>query len=109
VTTLLPSANRAPDNLSRFGVENRMYLSLQVLSVILLVGLVAAWVVAKVVTKHGMGIAGDALIGVIGAFIGPWLLPRLGVHLGTGYVFAILSAAAGRLALACSVDPERLN
>ena len=46
-----------------------MYLSLQALSVILLVGLVAAWVVAKVVTKHGMGIAGDALIGVIGAFM----------------------------------------
>jgi uncharacterized membrane protein YeaQ/YmgE (transglycosylase-associated protein family) len=76
-----------------------MYLSLQALSVILLVGLVAAWVVAKVVTKHGMGIAGDALIGVIGAFIGPWLLPRLGVHLGTGYVFTILSAAGGAVIL----------
>jgi uncharacterized membrane protein YeaQ/YmgE (transglycosylase-associated protein family) len=72
-----------------------MYLPLQALSVILLVGLVALWIVAKVVTKHGMGIAGDALVGVIGAFIGPWLLRRLGVHLGTGYVFAILSAAVG--------------
>jgi hypothetical protein len=35
VATLLPRANRAPDNLSRFGVGNRMYLSLQALSVIL--------------------------------------------------------------------------
>jgi uncharacterized membrane protein YeaQ/YmgE (transglycosylase-associated protein family) len=75
-----------------------MYLPLQALSVILLVG-VAAWVVAKVVTKHGMGVAGDALVGVIGAFIGPWLLPRLGVHLGTSYVFAILSAAVGAVVL----------
>jgi uncharacterized membrane protein YeaQ/YmgE (transglycosylase-associated protein family) len=46
-----------------------------------------------------MGIAGDALVGVIGAFIGHWLLPRLGVHLGTGYVFAILSAAVGAVVL----------
>ena len=38
-----------------------------------------------------------ALVGVIGAFIGPWLLP--GVHLGTGYVFAILSAALGAVVL----------
>ena len=76
-----------------------MYLSLQALSVILLVGLAAAWIVAKIVPNHGMGIAGDALVGVIGAFIGPWLLPRLGVHLGTGYVFAILSAAIGGVVL----------
>ena len=76
-----------------------MYLPLQALSVILLVGLVAAWIVAKIVTKHGMGNAGDALVGVIGAFIGYWLLPRLGVHLGTGYVFAILSAAVGAVVL----------
>jgi len=80
-------------------LENRMYLPLQSLSVILLVGLIAAWVVAKIVTNHGMGIVGDALVGVIGAFIGPWLLPRLGIHLGTGYVFAILSAAVGAVAL----------
>ena len=76
-----------------------MYLPLQSLYVILLVGLIAAWVVAKIVTNHGMGIVGDALVGVIGAFIGPWLLPRLGIHLGTGYVFAILSAAVGAVAL----------
>jgi uncharacterized membrane protein YeaQ/YmgE (transglycosylase-associated protein family) len=76
-----------------------MYLSLQALFVIVLAGLVAAWVVAKIVPNHGMGIAGDALVGVIGAFIGPWLLPRLGVHVGTGYVFAILSAAIGGVVL----------
>lgn len=76
-----------------------MYLPLQSLSVILLVGLVAAWVVSKIVTNHGMGIVGDAVVGVVGAFIGPWLLPRLDVHLGTGYVFVVLSAAIGAVVL----------
>ena len=72
-----------------------MYLPYQTLALILLVGLVAGWIAAKVVPKHGMGIAGDVMVGVIGAFIGRWLLPRLGVHLGTGRAFAILSATVG--------------
>ena len=49
-------------------VENRMYLPLQALFVILLVGLVAGWIVAKVVTKRRMEIAGDAFVGVIRRF-----------------------------------------
>lgn len=61
-----------------------MYVPYQTLAVMLLVGLVAGWIAAKVVKKHGMGIAGDVIVGVIGAFIGDWLLPRLGIHLGTG-------------------------
>ena len=52
-----------------------MYVPYQTLAVMLLVGLVAGWIAAKVVTKHGMGIAGDVIVGVIGASIGDWLLP----------------------------------
>jgi uncharacterized membrane protein YeaQ/YmgE (transglycosylase-associated protein family) len=76
-----------------------MYVPYQTLAVMLLVGLVAGWVAAKVVTKHGMGIGGDIIVGVIGAFIGDWLLPRLGVHLGTGIALAILNATAGAILL----------
>ena len=34
---------------------------------------------------------GDLIIGIIGAFIGDWLLPQVGIHLGTGIVFPRLS------------------
>jgi hypothetical protein len=50
--------------------EDRMYVPYQTLAVMLLVGLVAGWTAAKVVTKRGMGIGGDVIVGVIGAFIG---------------------------------------
>ena len=35
---------------------------------------------------------GDLIVGLIGAFIGDWLLPRLGVHLGTGIVSLTINA-----------------
>ena len=76
-----------------------MYVPYQTLAVMLLVGLVAGWIAAKVVKKHGMGIAGDVIVGVIGAFIGDWLLPRLGVHLGTGLSLAVFNATVGAIVL----------
>ena len=79
--------------------ENRMYVPYQTLAVMLLVGLVAGWIAAKVVKKHGMGIAGDVIVGVIGAFIGDWLLPRLGVHLGTGLALTVFNATVGAIVL----------
>jgi uncharacterized membrane protein YeaQ/YmgE (transglycosylase-associated protein family) len=41
----------------------------------------------------------DLCIGIIGAFIGDWLLPRLGIHLGLGILGAIISATIGAVLL----------
>jgi uncharacterized membrane protein YeaQ/YmgE (transglycosylase-associated protein family) len=76
-----------------------MYIPYETLAVILVVGFVAGWIAEKVLSKHGMGLAGDIMVGVIGAFIGIWLLPRLGVHLGAGIALLILNAVAGAIAL----------
>jgi uncharacterized membrane protein YeaQ/YmgE (transglycosylase-associated protein family) len=76
-----------------------LHLAYQSLAVILLVGLVAGWIAAKFVSNHGMGIIGDIIVGVIGAYIGNWLAPRLGVHLGSGLVRASLNAAGGAIVL----------
>ena len=47
----------------------------------------------------GFGLIGDLLIGIIGAFIGDWLLPQIGIHLGTGIVSAIAKATIGAVLL----------
>jgi uncharacterized membrane protein YeaQ/YmgE (transglycosylase-associated protein family) len=47
----------------------------------------------------GFGIIGVLLIGIIGAFIGDWLLPQLGLHLGSGIVSAIANATIGAVLL----------
>ena len=42
---------------------------------------------------------GDVIVGILGAFIGSWLLPQLGIHLGTGLISAILNATIGAVLL----------
>jgi hypothetical protein len=44
-------------------------------------------------------VIGDLIIGVIGAFIGDWLLPQLDIHLGAGMVALVVNRAG----------PDRLN
>lgn len=47
----------------------------------------------------GFGLIGDIAIGIIGAFIGDWLLPRLGIHLGSETVSLIVNATIGAIVL----------
>jgi uncharacterized membrane protein YeaQ/YmgE (transglycosylase-associated protein family) len=75
-----------------------MYLSNESLFVILVVGIVSGWLAGQVVRGGGFGLIGDLIIGVIGAFIGDWLLPRLNIHLGTGTVALIINATIGNRA-----------
>ena len=72
-----------------------MHLSNQSLLVIILVGVIAGWLAGRVMQGGGFGLIGDLVVGLIGAFVGDWLLPKLGIHLGTGVVSAILNAFIG--------------
>ena len=76
-----------------------MHLSNQSLLVILVVGIVAGWLAGRVMAGGGFGLIGDLIVGLIGAFIGDWLLPQLGVHLGTGILSLILNAFIGAVVL----------
>jgi uncharacterized membrane protein YeaQ/YmgE (transglycosylase-associated protein family) len=76
-----------------------MHMSNQSLLVILLVGIVAGWLAGKIVRGTGFGIIGDLLVGIVGAFIGNWSLPRIGIHLGTGVVSAFVNATLGAILL----------
>jgi len=76
-----------------------MHLSNQSLLVILLVGIIAGWLAGRVMEGGGFGLIGDFVVGLVGAFVGDWLLPRLGIHLGTGIVAAIMNAFIGAVVL----------
>src|SRR5438477_150700 len=98
-----PGSSSSPENGGGAGVALRkresgritMYLSNQSIIVILVVGLVAGWSAGKIVRGAGFGLIADIVIGIIGAFIGDWLLPRLGIHLGTGTISLIVNATVG--------------
>jgi uncharacterized membrane protein YeaQ/YmgE (transglycosylase-associated protein family) len=68
------------------------------LVIFLLVGLVAGYLAGVVVRGYGLGLVGNLVVGVIGAFLAGWLLPRLGVAfaivnpLVTSIVYATIGA-----------------
>jgi uncharacterized membrane protein YeaQ/YmgE (transglycosylase-associated protein family) len=76
-----------------------MHLSNESLLVILFVGIIAGWLAGRVMEGGGFGLIGDLIVGLVGAFIGNWLLPKLGIHLGVGLVAAILNAFIGAVVL----------
>jgi uncharacterized membrane protein YeaQ/YmgE (transglycosylase-associated protein family) len=46
-----------------------------------------------------MGCLGTVIVGIIGAFVGAWLLGTLGVSIGTGLVNDIITASIGAIVL----------
>jgi len=76
-----------------------MHISSESLLVILFVGLVAGWLAGQIVQGTGFGLIGDLIVGILGAFIGSWLLPQLGIRLGTGSISAIVNATIGAVLL----------
>ena len=76
-----------------------MHVSGESLLVILLVGLIAGWLAGLIVEGGGFGLIGDIAIGIVGALIGSWLMPRLGIHIASGMVSAIIVATIGAVLL----------
>ncbi len=49
------------------------------LLIFLIIGALAGWLAGVVMKGRGFGILVNMIVGVLGAFFGGWLLPRLGV------------------------------
>jgi uncharacterized membrane protein YeaQ/YmgE (transglycosylase-associated protein family) len=62
----------------------------------LIVGAIAGWLAGMVVRGGGFGLIGDI---VVGAVIAGWLLPRLGIFIGGGFIAAIIDAFIGAVIL----------
>jgi uncharacterized membrane protein YeaQ/YmgE (transglycosylase-associated protein family) len=76
-----------------------VHLSDERIIVILAVGAAAGWLIGKVVRGAGFGLAGDAAVGIVGALVGDWLLPRLNFHIWSGLTGMIVNAAVGAAVL----------
>ena len=61
----------------------------------LAIGAIAGWLAGQLVRGGGYGLIGDIIVGIVGAVIAGYLLPRLGIHLGAGFVQSVISAFIG--------------
>src|SRR5579872_1226565 len=76
-----------------------MNISGETLLVILAIGIAAGWLAGQIVQGTGLGLVGDLVVGIAGAFIASWIFPQLGIHLGSGIVSEIVEAAIGAVLL----------
>lgn len=74
-------------------------MSLESLIVWVIVGGIAGTIADWLVSGVRMGCLGTVAIGIIGAFVGAWLLSLLGVSIGSGLVNEIITASIGAIAL----------
>jgi uncharacterized membrane protein YeaQ/YmgE (transglycosylase-associated protein family) len=76
-----------------------LHLSNERMLVILLVGALAGWLIGKVLRGNGFGLVGDAAIGIVGALVGDWLMPRFNLHVWSGLTGMVIESAIGAIVL----------
>ena len=74
-------------------------MELEQLVVIVLIGAIAGWLAGMVVKGGGIGLIGNIVVGVIGAFIGGWIFGTLGISVGGEWVGPIVTATVGAAVL----------
>jgi uncharacterized membrane protein YeaQ/YmgE (transglycosylase-associated protein family) len=74
-------------------------MNLTALLVILIIGAIAGWLAGTIMKGGGFGIAGNIVVGIVGAFIGNWLFALLGVTLAGGLLGSIITATIGACVL----------
>jgi uncharacterized membrane protein YeaQ/YmgE (transglycosylase-associated protein family) len=61
----------------------------------LVIGAIAGWLAGQFIRGGGFGLIGDMVVGIIGSVIAGYLLPRIGIHLGSGFIRSVISAFIG--------------
>ena len=73
-------------------------MALEGIIIWLIVGAIAGWL-ASLIMKGGSsyGLVGDIVLGIVGAIVAGWLLPRLGILIGGGILGEIINATIGAI------------
>jgi uncharacterized membrane protein YeaQ/YmgE (transglycosylase-associated protein family) len=65
--------------------------------VALIIGAAAGWLGSMIYKGSGLGIIGNIIVGIIGSYLGYWLLGKFGIYLGSGWIGVILTGAIGAI------------
>jgi uncharacterized membrane protein YeaQ/YmgE (transglycosylase-associated protein family) len=67
--------------------------------IMLIVGAIAGWLAGQIVRGFGFGLLWNIILGIVGAFIGVWLLRQLGFLPFSGFIGSIVNAVIGAVVL----------
>ena len=74
-------------------------MEFETLVILIVSGGIAGWLAGLILKKGGLGLVGNIIIGVIGAFIGSSLFRILDVRFGNPYVGSLVTATVGAVIL----------
>lgn len=74
-------------------------MAIEALIILLIVGAVAGWLAGLIVKGYGFGLLGNIVVGIVGAFLASFLLPRIGIVIGGGILGSIIHATIGAVIL----------
>lgn len=74
-------------------------MAVEALIVWLIIGAIAGWLAGLIVSGYGFGPIGNIAVGIVGAALGGWLLPQLGIFTGGGIPGAVVTAVIGAVLL----------
>ena len=64
-----------------------------------LIGAIAGWLAGLIMKGSGNGLIINAVVGIVGAFVGSYLFGLIGFSVGSGLLGAIITATAGAVVL----------
>jgi uncharacterized membrane protein YeaQ/YmgE (transglycosylase-associated protein family) len=65
----------------------------------LIVGAIAGWLAGQLVRGFGFGLLWNIVIGIVGAFVGVWLMQQLNIMPFAGFIGSIVNATIGAVVL----------
>lgn len=74
-------------------------MDLQQTLVFLAIGAIAGWLAGTILKGGGFGLAGNLIVGILGALLGGWLFKLLKISLGGEWFGPIVTATVGAVVL----------
>ena len=65
----------------------------------LIIGALAGWLGSKLYKGSGLGLIGNIVVGIVGSFVGSWVLGLVDISFGGGWIGAILTGALGAVVI----------
>jgi len=79
--------------------EDKMSIEPTFIAIWVVIGIVLGGIASFIVKSGTLGLVGDAIVGLVGGLIAGYVLPRVGVYIGAGFVPEVINAVIGAVVL----------
>ena len=79
-------------------------MELEQVGIALVIGAIAGWLAGTLFKGGGFGLAGNIVVGLLGALLGGWLFELLNISVGGEWLGPIVTSTAGAIVLLFAIS-----